>query len=95
MIKFDTNANILAKQDAILKISFRPASSFHKKGSVRLRVPSWYDLSIERASSESMLVKTSVPTFIKPTGCTIEKHNWEGPSRIFEIFYECPKDIPT
>jgi len=66
-----------------------------KKGSIRIEVPSWYDLSEDRQSSESVLEAASVPKFIKPVGCKITKHNFDGAARIMAIEYLCPKGVET
>ena len=60
-----------------------------------MRVPSWYDLSIDRSSSESVLEAASVPKFMKPAGCKITSHSWDGAARIMAIKYECPEKIYT
>jgi len=73
-------------------VSFIPTTSLQPKGTIVVKVPSWYDITDDMMSTDSLLGHDSKAKFVRPPGMKIDKEVFDSANRAFTIFYTSNKE---
>ena len=68
-------------------MSFIPTTSLQPVGTIVVKVPSWYDITDDMRSTDSMLGPESKAEFKLPKGMKITEQVFDSANRAFTIHY--------